>query len=42
MAPQDVHLEPAGITMAGSRQVQVSLNVLNLFNQGTAVAKYST
>ncbi len=28
--------------MAGSRQVQVSLNVLNLFNQGTAVAKYST
>ena len=28
--------------MAGSRQVQVALNVLNLFNQGTAVAKFST
>ena len=28
--------------MAGSREVQISLNVLNLFNQKTAVSKYST
>jgi hypothetical protein len=28
--------------MAGSRSLQVSLNVLNLFNQDTAVGKYST
>ncbi|MDO8680944.1 MAG: carboxypeptidase regulatory-like domain-containing protein [Acidobacteriota bacterium] len=31
-----------GFKVGGSREVQVSLNVLNLFNQGTAVAKYST
>ena len=28
--------------LAGSKQVQISMNVLNLFNQKTAVSKYST
>ena len=31
-----------GIRLPGNRQVQISLNVLNLFNQDTAVSKYST
>jgi len=31
-----------GFKVAGSREVQLSLNVLNLFNQRTAIAKYST
>jgi len=31
-----------GFKVGGSREVQLSLNVINLFNQGTAVAKYST
>jgi hypothetical protein len=31
-----------GFRVGGSREVQISLNVLNLFNQGTAVAKHST
>ena len=31
-----------GFRMGGNRQVQVSLNVLNLFDQGTAIAKHST
>jgi Carboxypeptidase regulatory-like domain/TonB dependent receptor/TonB-dependent Receptor Plug Domain len=31
-----------GIRLPGSREVQISLNVLNLFNQDTAVSKYST
>ena len=31
-----------GIRLPGSREVQFSLNVLNLFNQDTAVSKYST
>lgn len=31
-----------GFKMAGSREVQLSLNVINLFNQRTAVAKFST
>ena len=31
-----------GFKLAGTREVQISLNVLNLFNQKTAVSKYST
>lgn len=31
-----------GFKVGGSREVQLSLNVINLLNQGTAVAKYST
>jgi len=31
-----------GFKVGGSREVQLSLNVLNLFNQGTTVGKYST
>ena len=30
-----------GFKVGGSREIQVSLNVLNLFNQGTVVGKYS-
>ncbi len=31
-----------GFKLGGSKQVQISFNVLNLFNQKTAVSKYST
>lgn len=31
-----------GFKVGGSREVQLSLNVINLFNQSTATAKYST
>ncbi len=31
-----------GFKIAGSREVQLSLNVINLFNQRTAIGKYST
>ncbi len=31
-----------GFKVGGSREVQLSLNILNLFNQDTAVGKYST
>ncbi len=31
-----------GFKVGGSREVQLSLNVINLFNQSTAVGKYST
>lgn len=31
-----------GFKMGGGKQVQISFNVLNLFNQDTAVSKYST
>jgi len=31
-----------GFKVGGSRELQVSLNVINLFNQRTAVGKYST
>ena len=31
-----------GFHLGGGKRVQISLNVLNLFNQGTAVSKFST
>lgn len=37
----DLYVQHA-FKMAGSRSVSVSLNVLNLFNQETAISKYST
>ena len=31
-----------GFRIGGGRQLQVSMNVLNLFNQDTAIARFST
>lgn len=31
-----------GFRLAGSREIQVSLNILNLFNQDTTISKFST